>query len=884
MENPIDEKKILNSFKNVGLENKFNFTIDNYDENYNKIQSLSKNNFEKLGQMQQLRVNFIQEIREEINNNSKRNINNYNYIYDPNFPYQYRNYNYPTNVNNSYDYNINETQKLLYYIIIMTLTLKSYLKRNYASKELEQSLIELSYIILKKKYSNNDLKLILYYLSRMFEILFENNNIQGYLNINDYLSKLNIITSNYDILTKEEKYPFLLTNIISLGHYFHNDLNNIILEATYKSLIMTYYVYLIIKNYKFILQNYAMYKNELIRNNTYNKNIDITNSLYDKNDLIEKNKLSENIIKENIEYNDLNKISNSIYYYFILCSQDTFTGKNIFYEFDNQLSLGIRQNNLDKEINLNKFKEACFIVLSCNIIPDENSSTMLLSFFDYICDNNKYGFYNNDIYYPMIVKLYGTFNNINNKTIIDKYSSLISRLFIIEKENCKKENLIIDRLYDFIYNLNNKQIIMKDDGNNINYENLYFFINLIKHISIYYKELKNIKIANDILIYLANFLYKIKSIYKNKGKIIHNNNYPIYENFNITIYNFDYNKDDFYTSLNDKIQISLSKFLAIYIIIVNEFFKINGNELLNKFDFCVINTITYLEINMIKNSLKKNIKIIINLLVVYINFLSKKEEIDFEDMNYNLKNSLRLIIKETGLINNTYGIFNKNFQYYTFHLKIIYNTILIILIEINKKQSNMQDLITKHNKILNTIIQYNQYLASKIFINIQQFNLKKIIKELSNEEIYPINKIIFQQVIQIIKKLLFNDEDDDDVDSDNSMALYRARNVLQKDKESEINININSYNLRNYSSKTHIFFDNYSLKDSFSQYSDYSYINNRKNFNTTPNKIYFNTLNNIDKFSDKVNLPNLNSTMSYNGQNNTDTFSEKCNTEFNLKI
>ena len=73
----------------------------------------------------------------------------------------------------------------------MTLTLKSYLKRNFVSNELEKSLLEISVIILKKNYNNKDLKLILYYLSKMFEILFKYvSNIQFYININNYLLKI----------------------------------------------------------------------------------------------------------------------------------------------------------------------------------------------------------------------------------------------------------------------------------------------------------------------------------------------------------------------------------------------------------------------------------------------------------------------------------------------------------------------------------------------------------------------------------------------------------------------------------------------------------------------------------------------------------------------
>lgn len=476
-DNISQERKIINSFRNIDKENNFYFTIQNYDENYEKIKSLSKNSFEKLGQMQQLRVNFMQELREEINAN-KKNIDNNNYYFGPNLSNDYNNNYYVPKMYNLNNININEIQRLLYYIIIMTITLRSYLKRNFASNELEKSLLELSYIILKRNYNNKDLKLILYYLSRMFEILFESNNFQGYLNINEYLSKSNIVTSNYNILTKDEKYPFLLSIVIALGLCFKKDLYSLIIDNSYKSMIMSYYIYLILKNYKFIDENYLFYRNELIKNhsiiNKINDNINPTESLFDKTDLIEQNNLSENIIKKSINYKDICSISNSIFYFFILCTQDTYTGRNIFYEFDNQLDIGLRENRLENEINISKFKEAIYLVLSCNVILSDNCWTMLLAFFEYICESKKFGI--NDAYYEIIINLYNLFNKNNNKLFIDKYSSLISRIFIFERESNKQNNLIIDRLYDYVYNTNNKYIeYQKANDDKTNYDNIFFF-------------------------------------------------------------------------------------------------------------------------------------------------------------------------------------------------------------------------------------------------------------------------------------------------------------------------------------------------------------------------------------------------------------------------
>jgi hypothetical protein len=280
-----ESRKIFDSFNSLFYENKYIFSINNYDDNCQKILSSSKNYFEKLGQMQQLRVDFIQEIREHINavNESNNYYDKNKYLQDD---YGYRNYNYMPIINNYKCNNINETDKKLYYIIIMTLTLKSYLKRKYASNELEKSLLEMSAILLKKNYNNLDLKLILYHLSKMFEILFKFFlNIQGYININDYISKINIVTDNYSILSEEEKYPFILTHLISLGEYFHNDYKNILINNVSQSSLIRYYIYSIIKNHDFIVKNYSTYKNIALKNNNLNNcnnNIILKSQYYNK--------------------------------------------------------------------------------------------------------------------------------------------------------------------------------------------------------------------------------------------------------------------------------------------------------------------------------------------------------------------------------------------------------------------------------------------------------------------------------------------------------------------------------------------------------------------------------------------------------------------------
>ena len=867
-----ESKKILNSFKKMQFDNKFDFSINNYDNNCQKIKSLSKNYFEKLGQMQQLRIDFIELIRQEINitnENYYYNTINYNSIYS----HHYNSYNYIEDLNNFNFYNINENEKILFFIIIMTLTLKSYLKNNYVSNELEKSLLELSIIILKKNYSKNVLKLILYYLSRLFEILFINfHNSQNYININDYLQKVSYISNDYNILTEEEKYQFIFTHIIFLGELFKNDYHNILINSESQALLMKYYTYLIAKNYEFIIQHHSTYKKILMNKKNDNFCEDLTNSKYNKNDLIEIDQFSENLMKKSKEYDDLNKISHSNLYFLIIYSQDTFTGKNIFFVFDKYIESGINDNNLENEKDLIKFKEAYFMILFSDLRLTNFCSTMLLSFFEYLINNN---IQSNDIYNEMIISLYNNFNN--NKIFIDKYLSIISRLFIFELENYKKENFIIDKLYNYIYNLyNNKYNINLEPSNQAIFsKNLYFFLNLIKHISFYYKKTRNIKIAYDILIYFTNYIDKIRFFLKKAINFIKNNidEIELRDNFISTLNNFDYNKNDFYTSLNERIQIALSNFLSNYIIFVNDFFNIKQNKIANDFDYSIITTITYLEICFFKKNNKKTIKIIIKLLSIYIGFLNRSELIDNEEIKGCLNNNLKIIINEISELN--YEKYN-NIKYNTFHLKLIYSVLMAILIKIEEKSFKLSDLVKKHNTIINIIKNYDNALCSKCFPNlekIQSFTFNNIIFQLSNIEEFIIQKILFQQIINIIKKNLFND--DEDIDSDISFNIYRTRTIYQRDKN-DINIIINTNKYEPFSNQLPMF-----LNDSLSNYSNYSIRNNRSYLNMPQNTVFNNSY-----YSEGVNLP-------YKGNNEdhlsdlkriSDIISDKNSSNFNLKL
>jgi len=101
-----EEKSIYNFFINMYKTNKFEFTIENYDNNYENIKKNSNNNFKKLEKKQEVRIKFLKMINRYIKS-IKKNDNEDNY-----------------------------SNKALYIIIILTILIDNYLNQaNYEEKK-----------------------------------------------------------------------------------------------------------------------------------------------------------------------------------------------------------------------------------------------------------------------------------------------------------------------------------------------------------------------------------------------------------------------------------------------------------------------------------------------------------------------------------------------------------------------------------------------------------------------------------------------------------------------------------------------------------------------------------------------------------------------------
>ncbi len=236
-----EENEIYIFFHKMEKEVEFNYTIEDYEKNYEKISQLSKNKFKKLEKKQSVRIGFVNEIMKTL---SKLNVN---------------------------EREDRITKKILFYSLVLTLTLNNFLKENEnnsyikSNNDLQHSLLSLAVQTLDNKFENiQNLKLIIYYIAKMLVLLFkEMNDIDQYINIEKYIQKLNNVTEQETILDEKEIYPFIKVNLCCLGEYFFSNLkeNNLKLDSI--NIITYYFVLVVFAKTSFISEHYDIYKKEI---------------------------------------------------------------------------------------------------------------------------------------------------------------------------------------------------------------------------------------------------------------------------------------------------------------------------------------------------------------------------------------------------------------------------------------------------------------------------------------------------------------------------------------------------------------------------------------------------------------------------------------------
>ena len=809
-----EEKSIYNFFINLNKTNKFEFTIENYDNIYEDILKKSNNNFKKLEKKQEVRIKFIKLINKYIKN-IKKNENEENY-----------------------------SNKSLYIIIILTILIDNYLNQaNYEEKknnDLNEALLKIaSEIYLYHLKNLQKYKIILYYLGKLFVIIFNiPNPISNFLNINKYIICLNDITSN-SVLTDNEFILFIKVHLISLGNLFEkiceknkNALN--ILTDENEKILINYYVEILVNFKDFIINNNEAIKlNNKIFNSENNLNDFNFNTFSNGNFLTEENNNIKNFKIDIEKLNEFDKILNSFFYFLILSIKDTNKGKKLIKTFDEEFNLkinNIKFNEIILLILLNKIKNkinepliSCLIDNLKEKINDEIYNNILIEFLIFIFDFNILKEYRIELLSDILI------NNLDKENkIIEKIAKFIKIkdnqfIFIIKLLlNLSQNFKIID--YDKKINLLQKinRNLLKIDKSNIKLNDFDKddFFNIINNFNIYNNNTKeeNVKLTNN------------SEYNKNKNIVIeYFKFFEVFINFTMS----HINMQKIYDNIENKniILLNIQKYIFQYINFSKD----------NKF------------INIYIEDIIAYFKLFINLINEY--------KIDLK-INFNSYKLLEKIFKNYHQNENDLNLFN------TFY---IYNTILFILC-LFKKINNLQiTLISEHNNIINLILKLNLNISEQFKNNIpineyldtknnyfdlinkyknsvieyfnNNYNDKNI--ELNKKIIIDINNIIYNEIFiyqsNINNYFETQNEIIENTINPESINLYMENNNDTNTLEN--GINLNSY-LNNYDEKT------IEIKD--------DYFNKSNNMLQPENNDNINPLDNIiQKNNNNLNISNL---------------------------
>ena len=463
-----EENEIYIFFHKMEKETEFKFTIPDYDKNYEKILNLSKNKFKKLERKKSVRIGFIDEIMKTLNK---------------------------LNISERED---RITRKILFYTLVLTLTLNNFLKENgenesiKSNNDLQQSLLTMAVKTLDYKFENvQNLKLIIYYIAKMLAILFkEMNDIDQYINIEKYIKKISNVTEHESTLDEKELYPFLKVNLSCIGEYFISNYKETKLKTSSINIVINYFIYVFFAKTSFICENYYIYKQEIFSekylmnineqiyknrkkhskavnkkrtvssirniNNIINTNIDFNaeenKKEKDEGQIKEKNTSNYDLLKLRKDENflDLNEINDSFYYFFKSVIHDVTGGKNVFELLNYYMNdfITLKSNDMRFNAKLPEFHKANEILLllvfvKCKLNSD---NVILYSFLEFENDQMKEGLKNKEFFYNFIIVFFRLFKD--DKNLYDRNLILLSNVFILEIENMKDEGdtFLVERI------------------------------------------------------------------------------------------------------------------------------------------------------------------------------------------------------------------------------------------------------------------------------------------------------------------------------------------------------------------------------------------------------------------------------------------------------
>ena len=836
-----EEENILSIFNKKLKENGLYFSIKNYQDNYDKILKFSGNIFKRLSKKQNVRLNFIKKLREKetlfINNNKPK---------------------------------IEDVQKILYQIMLLTILLDTKKEEVINTEEirndinqinlnnLKRELLEHGYNLFSMEFDDiNNSKKVKYYLTKLFILCFQDfPDVNNYISLAVYIEQIKSVLDLANFTDEEERYIFVKDSVLTLGEYFNYNnyvsfdekINEIIIDLIV--IVMNYWNDYFVSNITGIKdsinKNVRNATDKLINYEEFNDNIETKLN----NDNINFEDFNSDNINDDIFQKDIKLILESLYYIFNKIIQDIYMGKNIIINLGNKL--------ISKNDNKYQFNKIIIFILfyECYIKSNEK---LILCFLEYITDlyitNDQLILTDDDIFYDIVLNSY--YLLYKNEQLNKQYISLVTQIFI--KEMGKEENksqLLINQLIQ-IYQ-------KKEKTNKIN--KIFFY--LIFNVGIYYNNLinSNYDKENSIVNIINNEFNKNKIIIKN---ILLNLNEIIKAYFMNNINGFTPSiKEKGVVVLNTNNINNLSTNNVTYNVYNNENYINNLKISINNYEKIIAN---FFHFNNLKNEILENIEFYLYFHIFIINNMNILPLINDLTQREKIYNNFFRIITHIEILSIQDSIQKKN-NFINGYINDIISSLQIILKinELNSPNNYIQDCFLFYKSLAKNI---------KTLIDLD------ISKNINSAKIASINlKIIYSIIFFILCQFINLINIPNSISQLNDQIIATIKQFNEKCANLFSKINISNFIIYNNTSDNQNYFylkelfskendENFSIEqDMFKQILDVVNvklfgINSSLNIffdNQIPNSNYIDNMNNslnktLNKLSDNITIVNDNS-------------------------
>ena len=836
-----EEENILSIFNKKLKENGLYFSIKNYQDNYDKILKFSGNIFKRLSKKQNVRLNFIKKLREKetlfINNNKPK---------------------------------IEDVQKILYQIMLLTILLDTKKEEVINTEEirndinqinlnnLKRELLEHGYNLFSMEFDDiNNSKKVKYYLTKLFILCFQDfPDVNNYISLAVYIEQIKSVLDLANFTDEEERYIFVKDSVLTLGEYFNYNnyvsfdekINEIIIDLIV--IVMNYWNDYFVSNITGIKdsinKNVRNATDKLINYEEFNGNIETKLN----NDNINFEDFNSDNINDDIFQKDIKLILESLYYIFNKIIQDIYMGKNIIINLGNKL--------ISKNDNKYQFNKIIIFILfyECYIKSNEK---LILCFLEYITDlyitNDQLILTDDDIFYDIVLNSY--YLLYKNEQLNKQYISLVTQIFI--KEMGKEENksqLLINQLIQ-IYQ-------KKEKTNKIN--KIFFY--LIFNVGIYYNNLinSNYDKENSIVNIINNEFNKNKIIIKN---ILLNLNEIIKAYFMNNINGFTPSiKEKGVVVLNTNNINNLSTNNVTYNVYNNENYINNLKISINNYEKIIAN---FFHFNNLKNEILENIEFYLYFHIFIINNMNILPLINDLTQREKIYNNFFRIITHIEILSIQDSIQKKN-NFINEYVNDIISSLQIILKinELNSPNNYIQDCFLFYKSLAKNI---------KTLIDLD------ISKNINSAKIASINlKIIYSIIFFILCQFINLINIPNSISQLNDQIIATIKQFNEKCANLFSKINISNFIIYNNTSDNQNYFY---LKELFSKENDENFsfeqdmfkqildvvnvklfgINSSLNIffdNQIPNSNYIDNMNNslnktLNKLSDNITIVNDNS-------------------------